>query len=132
MRTKYIFISLLIILVAIFITKSLSQSTSAPHGGKVKQAGNYNIEMKHADAELYAFLLDNKLNPINNKDVTCDARLYFPDSSTVDVIMIPFGKDGFKAEPASEYFNSCKITFHLSGNNVSAEFENETLLVNKK
>lgn len=132
MRTKFILFALLIIVVIIFITKSLSQQTVGPHGGKIKQAGNHFIELKNPGSEFYTFLLDKQMKPLSNRDISCEVIFQFPDNIHTKANLLPFGEDGFIAEPIPKYFNSCKITFHANEKDISAEFENENLFVNKK
>ena len=132
MKTKIIIV-VVIVLVAggLLVSLNLFQSPNGPHGGVVKPAGNYQIEMKNPYGNLYAYLLDVESKPIRNRRVTCNVRYYFPDNTTTDVDLKPFGDDGFTAETTIKFY-SCKITFNLQGKSVSAKFENENPIVQKK
>lgn len=131
MKTKIILISLLI-LALILISLKVFQSSDGPHGGRVKQAEEYHIEMKNPGGSLHAFLLDRNQKPLSNKDITCRAKLFYPDNTSSEADMAPFGWDGFLIESIPRYYVSCRIVFNVSGKHISAEFENETLFVNKK
>jgi hypothetical protein len=131
MRTKIIIILLIIIALILLVSLNVFQSPFGPHGGMVKDAGEYQIEMKNPYGKLYAFLLDKAYTPIKNKRISCSARYYFPDNTTTDVDLKPFGEDGFVTETTIK-FNLCKITFNLQGKSVSAKFENENPIVQKK
>lgn len=132
MKTKIILFSLLIILALILISLKIFQSSDGPHGGTVKQAGEYYIEMKNPGGSLYAFLLDQDRKPLSNTGMTCKAKLFYPDNTSSEAEMGYFAADGFFIESVPRYYTSCMILFNVSGKSVSAEFENETLFVDKK
>lgn len=132
MRTRFIVITLLVILALILISLKVFQSSDGPHGGITKRSGQYSIEMKNPGGSLYAFLLDGNQKPLNNKELACKAKLFYPDRTSSDVEMSRWGPDGFFIELIPRYYTSCMIIFNVSGKEVSAEFENETLFVEEK
>lgn len=132
MKTKLLF-SVMILAGAILVYSfSAQQATPGPHGGRLKQAENYNIEMKMVHPNLYTYLLDQKLQSISNKGVSCGAKLFFYDNTSVDVPLKPLGEDGFIMESGVTDFHSCRITFNLYGKTISTRFENESAIVQKK
>ncbi len=106
-------------------------SLDGPHGGVVKDAGRYKIEMKSMPTHFSTYLLDHTTQPISNKGLTCKAKFIFADSTMVDADLIPFGADGFEAKSLVGYFQSCRITFMAKGEAISAVFENEGVMVKK-
>lgn len=132
MRTKIIIITLLIIAALILISLRLFQSSEGPHGGTVKPAGEYYIEMKNPGGGMYAFLLNKDLKPISNKGITCRARLLHTDRAVTDVKLSFFGSDGFFVELIPRYYVTSTVIFTLPDKELSAEFENEVLFVDKK
>jgi hypothetical protein len=131
-KTKIIFIVLIIIAAGILLVSLgvFQTTTFGPHGGIVKPAGSYQIEMKNPYGNLYAYLLDVESKPIRNKRITCSVRYYFPDNTTTDVDLKPYGEDGFTTETTIKFY-LCKVTFNLQGKSVSAKFENENPIVQK-
>lgn len=132
MKTKIIVIALLIAAAIILVSLNVFQSSQGPHGGTVKKAENYNIEMKNPGGSMYAYLLDRNLKPVNNKGISCKVKLFFPDKTAADQILSPFGTDGFIIELIPMYYVSCTVTFNVAGKNIEADFENEVLFVDKK
>jgi hypothetical protein len=132
MKTKYLF-SVLIFIAGWILTSWISpQVKTGPHGGSVRQAENYLIEMKSVYPDFYAYLLNKNSESIGNKNVTCDARFYLNDNTTMDIELHRFGEEGFKAQLAVTNYNSCRITFHRGRNSFSAKFDNENAIVKEK
>jgi len=102
-----------------------------PHSGKAKRAGNYYIEVLDSPGNIYAFLLNHDLKPMSNKNITGQMTLYFQDDVSTDYPLKPYGTDGFFAECPNGFY-SCKVTFNIANKKVSALFDNETEIVEKK
>ncbi len=133
MKTKFIFSILLLLITSVFVSFNSHQSAIVgPHDGIVKEAGDYNIEIKKIEPLLYAYLLDKKLNPISNKGISCEARFLFSDSTNFNIHLKPYGDEGFSMESNSLKYNSYRIYFTINGKLISAQFENESLIVEKK
>lgn len=110
---------------------NFQQENPGPHNGTVKPAGNYNIEMNSPFGHLYTWLLDGDYAPIVNNGISCEVRLYFPDNTTTDIKLTPFGEDGFTAKTATD-FQSCRITYDVMGKKISAKFDNDYVIVQQK
>ncbi len=132
MKTKFIYSNLVVLSVIVFISLSLFQSLAGPHGGTVRKAANFNIEMKNSYGGFYTYLLDSKLKPVKNKDITCRVKVFFADKTSIHMQLIPCGIDGFTAESMPPLFSSCIIIFHVADSNISAEFDNDLLFVKQK
>lgn len=132
MKTKLLVSSSIIVIALLAWSFITLQPTTGPHGGMLKQAENYNIEMKVVHPNLYTYLLDQKLKPISNKGVSCEVKLFFHDNTSIDATLKPFQEEGFIMESGITDYHSCRITFNLFGKKISTRFENENAIVQKK
>jgi|ERR1035437_2686533 hypothetical protein len=129
----YVTAPALFILAALFFYELKPfQTADGPHGGIVQRAENYNIELKSFNSNLYTYLLDQKLKPVGNKGISCTIRFFIPDSATMDATLKPYQENGFLLESNTIVYQSCKVIFKMPGKSVSARFENENIMVNKK
>jgi ABC-type cobalt transport system substrate-binding protein len=131
MRTKIILIILLLILAAMLISLNYFQSSTGPHQGTVKKAGEYNIEVKNSYTNFYAYLLDKKSKPISNKGISCEVKFVFGDHTGISIPLIPYKDDGFTTEDVVPEFYSCSVNFNVMGKLISAKFENENTIAQK-
>ncbi|MDP1802240.1 MAG: hypothetical protein Q8L81_12860 [Bacteroidota bacterium] len=129
-KAKIFFLALLYCITIALVSWSKSSPTG-PHGGTLKKSGNYFIEMKNPDKFFYAYLLDKKLNSINNKNVSGEVKFLMPDSTSFNVTLKAATDDGFTCESLPGSY-ACRVTFIVFGKSVSARFENPALLVEKK
>ena len=127
---KYLFILLFTIAGATLFAQD-PKTILGPHSGKAKQAGNYNIETLDSPGNIYAFLLNYDLKPMSNKNITGQITLYFENDESIDYPLKPHGTDGFFAECPNGFY-SCKVTFNIANKKVSALFNNDTEIVEKK
>ena len=127
MKTKRILIGILPVLLLI----SLKPATG-PHDGIVKPAGEYNIEMRNTYDYFFAYLLDKNQNPLPNKGIKCEVKFIHADTTSTVIPLKSFGDDGFSAATHSLKFNSSRIYFNVRGKLISAQFENQNLIVEKK
>jgi hypothetical protein len=132
MKTKYLFSVLIFVGGGVLASLVSPQIRIGPHGGTVKQAENYRIEMKTIYPDFYAYLLNKNLETISNKNATCEARFLLNDNTTVDIPLQRFGEDAFKAKLTTMDYNSCYITLHMGRNSISAKFENESAIAGDK
>lgn len=132
MNAKLILFGLLLSGIVILYSVNRYQGTTGPHGGELKAAENFHIELKEAFPNLHCYLLDQKLLPVSNVGVLCEVRFFMPDETSVDLTLKPFLNDGFILESNSIVYNSCKVTFNISGKSVSAKFDKENLIAHEK
>lgn len=133
MKAKFIIITILLILLALLlVSKNFFQSPVGPHGGIVKPAGEYNIEMKNIYPNIYTFLLNKKNKPILNKKISCEISFLLPNNTIINTQLRPFAKDGFMMELGGLNYSSCRIFFNVSGKSISTEFESENPIVQEK
>jgi hypothetical protein len=133
MKAKILLIILIFLgLTALFISMKSSQINAGPHGGRIQQADNFNIEAKVSDPYFYAYLLTKENQSIENKGMSCEISFFFADSTNLDFPLKPHSKDGFRLESTISDYLSYRITFHAFGRNISAKFENENAIVRKR
>jgi hypothetical protein len=83
------------------------------------------------DTAVYAYLLDAKMKTISNKGIRGEVRFFFSDSTNLDVRLDSTAGDAFRAKAIPGFYAS-KITFHFFGKDVSALFEKQEQIVQKK
>jgi hypothetical protein len=96
----------------------------SPHGGTVKSAGDFHIEVNMKDGMVMAYLLDAKEKAMPNSGVTATAVIQMADGQTSTVTLIPNGKEGFMytLDKAKKY-NKAIVTFTTAGKTASASFD---------
>jgi hypothetical protein len=67
----------------------------SPHGGTVKSAGDFHIEVSVKDGMVMAYLLDGKEKAMKNTGVTGTALIQMADGQTSTITLIPNGNEGF-------------------------------------
>lgn len=125
---SYIFFLPVIILSAWMAVQAIVPS-KGPHNGTVKPANKLYIEAGKTSQYIYAYLLDSTMCTISNDGLTCMAVFDFSDKTVGNVDLLPFGKDGFRAKMIDRDYKTCTITFQRGNKTMSAEFENERLVV---
>lgn len=114
------------------LASAVWQDPVGPHGGYLKKAGNYTIEMKTGFPFFYTYLLGNRNKPISNRIISCRVMLLLPDHTETQIVMRRYGEDGFFSEaadlPASAYW----ISFEVDGETVSARFDDINFIVLNK
>lgn len=110
-------------------TRGTEQAAQGPHGGDIKAAGNYWVEMKSNSNSVYSWLLDRNKMTIRNGDCYCEIWTVADDSSRTKVTMIPYGIDGFYGELKGDRYKQCIVLYEVNGEAISAIFEREGLIV---
>ena len=126
------FAVLLLVITTAFVSMDKNQVITGPHGGRLQEAENFNIEVNTTYSEFYAYLLNKQYKPISNKGVTCKIRFLFPDSTNIDVTLNPYKEDGFRIESSVSGYRSYRVIFNAFGENISAKFENQIAIVQEK
>jgi hypothetical protein len=129
MKRGIYFLILLIVIFAGWFTVQANKPSLGPHGGVVKATGDYYAEAGKSTNYLYAFLLDSTMQPISNDAMTCQAIVDFPDKTTATLELLPFAHDGFRSPVMERTYKKCTFIFEKNGKRLSAEFENEGLIV---
>ncbi|MFN3665438.1 MAG: hypothetical protein ACK4S0_04730 [Sediminibacterium sp.] len=96
----------------------------SPHGGTVKSAGGFHIEVSVKDGMVMAYLLDANEKTIKNKGVTGTAVIQMADGKTSTITLTPSGNEGFMytLDKAKKY-NKAIVTFITGDKTASASFD---------
>ena len=101
-----------------------SHTHKAPHGGTVRTAGEYHIEVVAAPGQLTVYLLDGKEGVTPNKGVSGSATVQTTDNKSATVTLTPAGDDHFVAKLAEgAAARTAVISFQVKGKSVSAIFD---------
>lgn len=120
------------IILSLVFFSSTAQIQQGPHKGLVEKAGNsYFIEFKNLNQEIHAYLLDQTFKCVGNKDIFCEIRFLYADSTSYTKPLQPFGNEGFSSGLITSSYHSCRIIFNIAGKIVSAKFENQNPIVQK-
>jgi len=106
--------------------------TQGPHGGTLKKAEGYFIEMKNFEKILSVYLLNEKLKAVPVKDVSGEVKLFFADHTDIIIPLKHSSEDVFTCKLPEGMF-SYKVTFNgVISKPISATFENSGQVVLKK
>lgn len=92
------------------------------HGGQVKPAGDYYIEVVNCSGYLEVYVYAPGMYPLRNSSFYGQVDLFYPDSSCVTEKLFPYSNDRFTAEPKRESFTSCDVIIHAKGLPLRATF----------
>jgi hypothetical protein len=96
----------------------------SPHGGTVKSAGDFHIEVSVKDGMVMAYLLDGKEKTIKNTGVTGTAVIQMADGKTSTISLSPSGNEGFMYTlDKTKKYNKAIVTFTSAGKTASASFD---------
>lgn len=97
---------------------------ASTHGGTVKSAGDYHLELLQKADALTVYLLDANQKTLPNTGATATALLQTADGKVTTVKLMPIGKEQFiatldKAKP----FHKAVVTVAVGGKSASASFD---------
>ncbi len=96
----------------------------SPHGGTVKSAGDFHIEVSVKDGMVMAYLLDAKEKAMKNTGVTGTAVIQMSDGQTSTITLIPSGNEGFMYNlDKKKKYNKAIVTLTTGGKTASASFD---------
>ena len=136
--TKYIGIAALLLFLSLKSISMLSQNNmgtrevTAPHGGKIKAAKDYFIELIFSSEKTYVYLLDKRTKPINNAGIKGRVIFQSFDSTLTTAELIPYQTDGFITKTSVPAYTVCTIYFEFGGKTISAVFDNSDTIADKK
>lgn len=108
-----------------------SQSHQPPHGGQMKEAGKYQIEMVTnlflKKDQLSFYLLKSNLKPISNEGITGTITIEYKDGSTITDTLLANGDDHFVAQLKKIEPFTCTLKIQVKGKIVSAVFSHSGL-----
>lgn len=95
---------------------------ASPHGGVVKTAGDYHIEMVMAGDKISFYVLDANEKTLSNKGVTGNVVLQFEDKTTSTEKLTAEGTEQWKVVPKKKDVMNCIVTFNVNGKSITAKF----------
>ena len=114
----------------ILISKSLvyaqkeNHKHGSPHGGIVKTAGDYHLEIKTHGGMLMVYLLDGTEKSLAIGNATANATLQTEDGQLVNLSLPSNKKDGFMAMiDKNKKFHKAIITVLFKGKTATATFD---------
>ena len=125
---KKLTILMVVMLIASFTTFAQhsggDHKHGSPHGGTVKSAGDFHIEVVVKDGMVMAYLLDGKEKAMVNTGVTAAAVIQMADGQTSTISLIPSSTDGFMYTlDKSKKYNKAIVTITTGGKTASASFD---------
>lgn len=125
---KKLTILMVVMLIASFTTFAQhnggDHKHGSPHGGTVKSASDFHIEVVVKDGMVMAYLLDGKEKAMANTGVTAAAVIQMADGQTSTITLIPSGTDGFMYTlDKSKKYNKAIVTITTGGKTASASFD---------
>ena len=96
----------------------------APHGGTVRTAGAYHIELVQHPTELHVYLLNGQEAPVPTQGTSGAVTLLTTTSQTSRVALVPAGDDHFVARlPAGTSLRTVLVSLRSNGKSLGARFE---------
>ena len=96
----------------------------APHGGVVRSASPYHMELVQHPSELHVYLLGAKMSAVPNKGTTGTVMVQTTDNKTSTVTLAPAGDDHFSAAlPAGAKVRTAIVTLNADGKTINTRFD---------
>ncbi|MDR6563738.1 MULTISPECIES: hypothetical protein [unclassified Arcicella] len=122
-KITMLFALVLISSLSIFAQKE-NHKHSSPHGGIVKSAGDYHLEIKTSSGMLMVYLLDGNEKSLAIGNATANATLQTEDGQVVTLALPSNKKDGFMAMiDKNKKFHKAIITVSFNGKTANATFD---------
>ena len=103
-----------------------AHSHQAHHGGTVKSAGDYHIELVDEAGKLRVYLLDIRERPVNLKGVTGLAIFRNGDVTTGTQRLTANGGTYFEIPVKGQPYTAIIINFKINGRSVIAKFDKDS------
>jgi hypothetical protein len=103
-----------------------AHSHKAHHGGTVKSAGDYHIELVEESGKFRVYLLDNRERAIRLQGITGMAIFRNGDVTTGTQRLTPVGDSHFEIPLKGQPFSAIIVNFKINGQSVIAKFERTT------
>ncbi|AMR29350.1 hypothetical protein A0257_21120 [Hymenobacter psoromatis] len=96
----------------------------APHGGVVRSAGAYHLELLMQATSLDVYLLGAKMSAVPNRGTTGSVLVQLANNTTATLPLVPAGADHFSAKlPTGAKVRTAIVTLNASGKTVNARFD---------
>jgi len=96
----------------------------APHGGVVRSASPYHMELVQQAASLDIYLLGAKMSAVPNKGTTGTLMVQTADNKTSTLTLAPAGDDHFSAKlPTGAKVRTAIVTLNAAGKTINTRFD---------
>ena len=96
----------------------------APHGGVVRSASPYHMELVQHPTELLVYLLGPKMSAVPNKGTTGTVMVQTVDNKTSSLTLAPAGDDHFGTQlPTGTKVRTAIVTLQADGKTISTRFD---------
>jgi hypothetical protein len=107
----------------------VASKPQGPHGGIVRKADDFFIEIKNEESLFSAWLLTKKLKTVKSTELVAETNFFFPDGTDLLVTMQNEKKDnGFTCQ-VPPGFIACQVKFNFEGKIITARFDNPLKIV---
>lgn len=100
-----------------------SHAHKSPHGGTVRTAGKYHLELVQQAGEVHVYLLDANEKTLPLTRTTGTAMLLSTAGTTTNVKLTPSGDHFVAAVPAGTTLRTAIVSLKANGSSLSARFE---------
>jgi hypothetical protein len=96
----------------------------APHGGVVRSASPYHMELVPQAGSLDVYLLGAKMSAVPNKGTTGTVMVQLANNTTSTVPLTPAGEDHFSAKlPVGAQVRTAIVTLNAEGKTINTRFD---------
>lgn len=96
----------------------------APHGGVVRSASPYHMELVQHPTELHIYLLGAKMSAVPNKGTRGTVMVQTADNKTSTLTLAPAGDDHFSAKlPTGTKVRTAIVTLNADGKTINTRFD---------
>lgn len=96
----------------------------APHGGVVRSASPYHMELVQQAGELHIYLLAAKMAPVPNKSLSGTVMVQTTDNKTTTVTLVAGGDDHLVAKlPAGAKVRTAIVSLQADGKAINTRFD---------
>ena len=129
-RNNQIIIAILIAIMPIMnLFAQNGNNSNGPHNGTIKKVKSYHIETLIRDNKVYFFILDEKLKPLSNTEITGTASLIFADGISKKVELTSIDTEAFIVnEINANTYTDIQVTFKIRGKSISTIFSKDRKL----
>lgn len=112
----------LILLLAAGLHLQAQKPSPGPHGGELKKAGVYWMELVDCTSYVQLYLYELDMCPLKNYDISGSVDFYYPGSDCFTSPLYPYGIESFTAEARQPCYTRCRVFVHSRGLSISADF----------
>jgi hypothetical protein len=125
-------ISLSVLLFFFIFPLHAQQAGLGPHGGRLKPAGNYKIELFGCENYLEVYVFDRDTEAVNNSNISGSVEFFYKEQAILSYPLVRYGMDGFTAKIPLTAFFQCRVSLNIDSEFIVTEiFDNECMNTNR-